>query len=66
LQNKKNLKIIEFSGFLGGGNCHLATQKKIKNSTMDILGFFLQNLPYFERNLLKVTIFRHSIHGGQQ
>jgi hypothetical protein len=26
----------------------------------------LQNLPYFEGNLLKVTIFRHSIHGGQQ
>jgi hypothetical protein len=40
--------------------------KKTKNLTMDILGQFLQNLPYFEGNLLKVTIFRHSIHGGQQ
>jgi hypothetical protein len=27
---------------------------------MDILGLFLQNLPYFERKLLKVTIFRNT------
>jgi hypothetical protein len=40
LQTKELNKIIEFSGFFGEKNCHLATQKKIKNPTMGILGFF--------------------------
>jgi hypothetical protein len=66
LQNKELKKIVEFSGFFGKKFATWQPKKKPKNPTMDILGLFLQILPYFERNLLNVTIFKHSIHGGQQ